>query len=88
MKRHFSARADKQYQEWHKTDKRTLRKILDLLDDIEDNGFDKGLGKPEQLKHFETPTYSRRIDKSNRLVYRPCGKNDVYIISCKGHYED
>ncbi|MBQ3377092.1 MAG: type II toxin-antitoxin system YoeB family toxin, partial [Synergistaceae bacterium] len=44
------------------------------------------IGKPERLKH-RPGYYSRRIDKSNRLVYT-VDKGDVYIVSCKGHYEE
>jgi len=47
-----------------------------------------GLGKPEQLKHFKIPTFSRRINHYDRLVYRHYNENDILIISCKGHYED
>ena len=88
MNRYFTDTADEDYKEWLKTNKRVFKKINDLLEDIEDNGFGKGLGKPERLKHFEEPTFSRRIDKLNRLVYRPYGDNDILILSCKGHYQD
>jgi toxin YoeB len=88
MNRYFSARADKDYQEWRKSDKNTLKKINELIDDIEENGLNKGIGKPEQLKYFEIPTYSRRIDKANRLVYRQYNENELLIIACKGHYEE
>jgi len=36
-----------------------------LIDSIEENGFLHGIGKPERLKHFIEPVYSRRIDKKN-----------------------
>ena len=88
MDRYFTNKADKDYQEWRKMDKKAFRKINDLIDDIEDNGFLNGLGKPEQLKFYKEPTYSRRIDKANRLVYRPYNEYDLLIISCKGHYKD
>ena len=88
MNRYFTAKADKDYQDWRKTDKKTFSKINDLVDDIEDFGMLGGRGKPEQLKHFNEPTFSRHINKSDRLVYRPQNDNDLLIISCKGHYED
>lgn len=47
-----------------------------------------GIGKPEQLRHYNTPTFSRMITKGDRLVYRPHGEGDLIIISCKGHYDD
>ena len=45
-----------------------------------------GIGVPEQLRFKDEATYSRRIDKSHRLVYRIEGQNLV-IISARFHYE-
>jgi len=45
-----------------------------------------GIGVPEQLRFQDQDTYSRRIDKTHRLVYRVEGKNLV-IISARFHYE-
>ena len=87
MERYFSDQADREYQKWRKN-KRIFKRINDLIDDIEINGFLHGIGKPEQLKHFIAPVYSRRIDKKNRLVYCPYNENDLLIISCKDHYQD
>ena len=67
-------------------DKKTLRKINSLLNDIKRNGAMHGIGKPEQLKH--RPGYSRRIDEANRLVYDIDELQNIKIISCRGHYED
>ena len=88
MDRYFSAKADEEYRSWAKNDKKIFKRINDLVDDIEENGFLHGIGKPEQLKHFNEPIFSRRIDKSNRLVYSQYNENDLLIISCKGHYQD
>ena len=88
MERNFSAQADEEYQTWRKENKKIFRRINDLIDSIEDNGFLNGIGKPEQLKHFVEPTFSRKIDKKNRLVYCSYNENDLLIISCKGHYQD
>ena len=48
-----------------------------------------GTGKPEQLKHYEIPTWSRRISDKHRLVYQI---NEsivtVLVIAAYGHYED
>ena len=88
MNRYFSHLADKEYQAWRKNDKKTFKRINDLIDDIEKNGFLHGIGKPEQLKYFTEPVFSRRIDKKNRLVYCQYNENDVLIISCIGHYQD
>ena len=74
------------YTYWQTQDKKTLRKINNLIADIKRNGVMQGIGKPEPLKY--RPGYSRRIDDSNRLVYDVDELQNIKIISCKGHYED
>ena len=74
------------YLYWQTQDKKTLKKINDLIEDIRRNGPMKGAGKPEALKYASG--YSRRIDKENRLVYEINDKQDIMIKSCKGHYEE
>ena len=59
-----------QYLEWQALDKKTLRKINQLVTDIIRNGQSTGLGKPEPLKGDLSSYWSRRIDDKNRLVYR------------------
>lgn len=69
-------------------DKKTIKRINTLLKDIDiERGYFDGIGKPEPLKGNYAGFWSRRIDDSNRLVYRV--SNDILeILSCKGHYED
>ena len=88
MDRCFSLQAEKEYRTWCESDKKIFKRINDLIDDIEKNGFLHGIGKPEQLKYFAEPVFSRRIDKTNRLVYCQYNEDDLLIISCKGHYRD
>lgn len=45
------------YTYWQAQDKKTLKKINELLTDIQRNGTMKGKGKPERLKY--RPGYSR-----------------------------
>ncbi len=71
---------------WQTQDRKTLRRINALLKDIERNSFN-GIGKPEPLKGELSGFWSRRIDDTNRLVYRIVG-GVVEILSCKGHYDD
>ncbi|MBQ6565580.1 MAG: Txe/YoeB family addiction module toxin [Treponema sp.] len=73
------------YLYWQAQDKKTLRKINDLLKAIDRDGF-SGIGKPEPLKGREG-CWSRRIDDKNRLVYKVLD-GQIEIIQCKGHYED
>ena len=72
------------YLYWQNQDKKTLKRINELLKDIQRNGPMTVAGKPERLKY--RPCYSRRIDDKNRLVY-DMAEDTIYVISCKGHYE-
>ena len=74
-----------EYLYWQTQDKKTLKKINELLRDIDRNNF-SGIGKPEPLKNKEG-CWSRRIDEKNRLVYRVLD-GSIEIIQCKGHYND
>lgn len=58
---------------------------MEQIQDIERNGFDKGIGKLEPLKENLNGLWSRRIDEVNRLVYIVEG-GILQIVSCKGHY--
>lgn len=82
----FSPIAWSEYLYWQSQDKKTLKKINQLLQDIQRDNF-SGLGKPEPLKYREN-CWSRRIDDKNRLVYSIDNNKDVIILACKGHYED
>ena len=82
----FAPNAWDDYLSWQMQDKKTLRRINQLLKDIQRNYFD-GIGKPEPLKHCDG-CWSRRIDDKNRLVYLISDDKDIVIISCKGHYDD
>ena len=73
------------YLYWQSQDRKTLKKINDLLKDIERNGPDKGIGKPEPLKGTLSEFWSRRIDEKNRLVYRVIN-NVLEIVICREHY--
>jgi len=78
-------RAWDDYPYWKGQDKKTLKRINILLNDIKRNPFD-GIGKPEPLKGNLSGFWSRRIDEANRIVYFE--KDDiVYVVACRGHYE-
>ena len=76
------------YLYWQSQDKRTLKKINDLLKDIERNGVSAGLGKPEPLKGELSGYYSRRIDEKNRIIYSEPQPGVIEIYSLKGHYRE
>lgn len=73
------------YLYWQSQDRKTLKRINQLVRDVERNPFN-GIGKPEPLKGELSGFWSRRIDNVNRLVYRING-DILEILSCKGHYE-
>lgn len=80
----FTARAWEEYCYWQTQDNKTLKRINILLIDIRRNSF-TGIGKPEPLKGNLNGYWSRRIDDTNRLVYRIINEQ-IEIIQCKGHY--
>jgi toxin YoeB len=82
----FTEIAWEEYLYWQSQDKKTLKRINLLLQDISRNGFD-GIGKPEPLKGDKAGFWSRRIDDCNRLVYH-ISDNQIEVIQCKGHYDD
>ena len=74
------------YIAWQHEDKKTLRKINTIIKDILPSPFE-GIGKPELLKENLSGWWSRRIDDSNRIVYKQEG-DAIIIASCKNHYGD
>lgn len=67
-------------------DKQMVQKIRKLIADIIKNGVDKGLGKPEQLKHQLQGLWSREITTGDRLVYY-VEDEKLFIVQCKTHYQ-
>ncbi|NAS19015.1 Txe/YoeB family addiction module toxin [Clostridium butyricum] len=74
------------YLYWQTQDKKTLKRINQLIKDIERNGFE-GIGKPEPLKGDFSGYWSRRIDDKNRLIYK-IENEHLKIAQCKTHYGD
>ncbi len=80
----FTEDAWEDYLYWQQTDKQTLRKINQLLKEIQRTPF-TGIGKPEPLKHQLQGCWSRRIDSEHRLVYE-ITDNMLKVIGCRFHY--
>lgn len=74
------------YLYWQSQDKKTLRRINQILQDIVRNGH-QGIGNPEPLKGDKSGWWSRRIDGKNRLVYRIAGER-LEIAQCRNHYDE
>lgn len=69
---------------WQKTDKKILRRINLLIQDIKRSPFE-GIGKPEPLKYDLSGYWSRRIDDEHRIVYKV--QNDAILLSqLRYHY--
>ena len=86
MRKIFSETAWDDYVCLQQNEKNLLRRVNQLLKDIDRNGF-RGIGKPEPLKGNLTGYWSRRIDEANRLIYRING-DIIEIYQCKGHYDN
>ncbi len=81
----FSKISWEDYTSWLNEDKKMLKKINNLIKDIQKNPYE-GIGKPEPLKYDLSGYWSRRIDREHRLVYQ-VDKNEIRIYSCKYHYD-
>lgn len=88
MRKTWTDRAWDDYLYWQTQDRKTLRKINRLVQDIERNGVSMGIGKPEPLVGDLQGFWSRRIDEENRIVYYQMPDGALCIIACRGHYDD
>jgi toxin YoeB len=80
----FTDEAWNSYICWQTQDRKTFKRINDLIKDAQGSPFE-GIGKPEPLKHSLSGCWSRRIDETNRLVYE-LHDEELVIISCRYHY--
>jgi toxin YoeB len=82
----FSTYGWEDYLYWQQNDKKILKRINKLIEDIKRNPYDEnGLGKPERLKGNLQGYFSRRITAEHRLVYTI--KEDlIVIVQCRYHY--
>ena len=84
MKLIFSENAWDDHLYWQKTDKKVLKRINQLISDIQRSPFE-GIGKPEPLKHALSGYWSRRIDSEHRIVYRT-DDDAMFIAQLRYHY--
>ena len=73
------------YTHWQTTDRSVVKRINRLIDDARRDPF-AGIGKPEQLRHALSGTWSRRITEEHRLVYLVDG-DDLVILQARYHYQ-
>ena len=69
---------------WQGQDRRTLRRINQLIEACLREPF-AGVGKPEPLRENLSGYWSRRIDDTHRLVYRATD-DELVVIACRYHY--
>ena len=81
--------AEKQLKEWKKSGQiKTLRKIAALFEELQKHPA-TGTGQVEPLKGNLQGFWSRRIDKSARMIYTIKEETvRVLVVSIKGHYEN
>ena len=73
-----------EYLYWQQHDKKLVRKINELIKEIDRKPF-IGTGKPEPLRHALEGYWSRRITREHRLVYKINDK-ELHIAQCRYHY--
>lgn len=72
------------YQYWQREDRKTLKRINQLIRDTMRDPFE-GIGKPEPLKYGADGAWSRRITQEHRLIYLVDG-DDLIILQARYHY--
>lgn len=84
MKIIFAEEAWEDYMYWQESDKKTLKRINDLIKAISREPYE-GIGDPEPLKFNWSGFWSRRINREHRLIYTV--ENDAVLIAqCRYHY--
>lgn len=80
----FSATVWEDYLYWQSYDKKTLKRINELIKVCLRTPYE-GIGKPEPLKGNLSTWWSRRITETDRLVYK-MEENTLLIAQLRYHY--
>ena len=80
----FSEHAWEDYLYWQRVDRKLLKRINTLIQDIQRSPF-QGIGKLEPLKHALSGYWSRRINDEHRIVYK-VEDNSLFIAQLRHHY--
>ena len=86
MIKEWSDKAWEEFEYWSKNDKKTLKRILNLIKSIDRNGYDC-IGEPEPLSGDLAGYWSVRIDAKNRIVFK-LEDGKLKIVQCGSHYRD
>jgi len=81
---HFDSGAWEDLLFWLASDRKTARRIVRLIAEIQRNPF-TGIGKPEPLRGELSGYWSRRIDDEHRLVYR-ADDEEIKVLKARYHY--
>ena len=73
---------------WFNNNEKTYQKIKRMIEEIKDNPLNLNVtGKPELLSGNLKGYISRRINKKDRLVYKPIKEDKIVkILQCRYHY--
>ena len=85
MNINWNSEAWKEYVDWQSKNKKVIKKINEIIKDIQRNGNEE-IGKAEALKHELSGYWSRRITDKHRFIYK-LSENEVIIIACANHYK-
>lgn len=85
MNINWNSKAWKEYVEWQSKDKKIVKKINEIIKDIQRNG-NEGLNKSEPLRHGLSGYWSRRIPDRHRFIYK-LTENEIVIIACANYYK-
>lgn len=80
----FDANGWEDYTYWQTQDRKTLKRINLLLEEVLRDPFG-GRGKPEPLKHILSGAWSRRINDADRLVYLVTDTH-IVVLQARDHY--
>lgn len=69
---------------WIEMDRKIALRAFDLIDSILRDPSE-GIGKPEPLKHVKPNTWSRRLNREHRIVYRVFD-DQIYFLQARFHY--
>ena len=75
------------YEELRSKDRMLHKNLCRILKELQRENPEKGIGKPEPLKHDLTGFWSRKLSQYDRLIYKS-DENSIHIFAIGGHYED
>ncbi len=73
------------YEDLRTRDKAIHKNLCRILKEMQRENPEKGIGKPEQLKHELTGFWSRKLSQYDRLIYK-FDETSIHIFAIGGHY--